>query len=664
MNRSEAVFRAGDVVRVKSWPEIQATLDARGCLDGMPFMPEMRAFCGRQYPVWRRVEKTCVEGDRVRRLRHMVYLGNLRCTGHDHGGCDRECRLFWHENWLMPPTHASTTVEMSNSDFPYPVKTGERYICQSTELIQSTTALNQWDPRPYVRDVLNRTWRLKDMFRFILSAGWLRGRMKIAGAGAVLPRGVRDTTDTMALDLKPGALVETKSRAEIAATLDRRGRNRGLEFPIYMLPFCGQIFRVRRPVRRIILETSGEMRELKNTVSLECATCNGHGRWGGCPRDQFHLWREIWLKRVVTPARRDGPPEAMDAMPVEQFDDRTWDAYVMQHPEGTIFHMSGWRHALEATYPHMRGMFFGMRNHDQGIDAGIPAYVVDSPLLGRKIVATPFATKCGPLVGGNAGPGSLRNVMRAILKRTHAHRFELKANMLSPDGLRDLSMTPAATLMHHAILLSRDADDVLRRCSRTNVRQRIRRAQEAGLAVVYAQDDESMRAFHRLFAATRRRLGLPAMRRQFFENLLHYLPAGTVRLSLVYRGSMPVAGLFALRHRGMLHYEHMGYTDEAAATGGNQLLWWDGMVRACEEGLQALSLGCTDAAHQGLLAYKRHWGATEEVLTTAVLHANRWHMPVSASHDMKNRPVTRWLFHHAPMPLHAFLSARAYRHWG
>src|SRR5262249_48625961 len=38
----------GDVVAVKSWPEIQATLDASGQLEGLPFMPEMRALCGRR----------------------------------------------------------------------------------------------------------------------------------------------------------------------------------------------------------------------------------------------------------------------------------------------------------------------------------------------------------------------------------------------------------------------------------------------------------------------------------------------------------------------------------------------------------------------------------------------------------------------------------------
>ena len=38
-------FRAGDLVEIRSREEILATLDEHGRLDGMPFMPEMLAFC-------------------------------------------------------------------------------------------------------------------------------------------------------------------------------------------------------------------------------------------------------------------------------------------------------------------------------------------------------------------------------------------------------------------------------------------------------------------------------------------------------------------------------------------------------------------------------------------------------------------------------------------
>jgi hypothetical protein len=48
-------------VVVRSREEILATLDADGTLDGLPFMPEMLSWCGREHQVERRAEKTCVD---------------------------------------------------------------------------------------------------------------------------------------------------------------------------------------------------------------------------------------------------------------------------------------------------------------------------------------------------------------------------------------------------------------------------------------------------------------------------------------------------------------------------------------------------------------------------------------------------------------------------
>ena len=44
----------GDWVEVRSKEEILSTLDSNGRLDGMPFMPEMFAFCGKRFQVYKR----------------------------------------------------------------------------------------------------------------------------------------------------------------------------------------------------------------------------------------------------------------------------------------------------------------------------------------------------------------------------------------------------------------------------------------------------------------------------------------------------------------------------------------------------------------------------------------------------------------------------------
>jgi hypothetical protein len=109
-------------------------------------------------------------------------------------------------------------------------------------------------------------------------------------------------TPEVELGLRPGELVRVKSKEEIAATLDRGGANRGLEFTPLMHHCCGGVFKVKQRVSRIILETTGEMREVRNTVILEGSTCDGRVFFGGCPRHELHFWREAWLTRVEPPS--------------------------------------------------------------------------------------------------------------------------------------------------------------------------------------------------------------------------------------------------------------------------------------------------------------------------------------------------------------------------
>ena len=80
-------MRVGEWVEVRSKEEILRTLDPSGELDGMPFMPEMFAFCGKKFQVYKRAHKTCdtvfpIRGRRVDRAVHLA----TRCDGRPTAG--------------------------------------------------------------------------------------------------------------------------------------------------------------------------------------------------------------------------------------------------------------------------------------------------------------------------------------------------------------------------------------------------------------------------------------------------------------------------------------------------------------------------------------------------------------------------------------------------
>ena len=70
-------LRIGEVVEVRSQAEILATLDERGELESLPFMPEMLQFCGRRFRVARLALKLCdtITATGMYRMRNAVAPG-------------------------------------------------------------------------------------------------------------------------------------------------------------------------------------------------------------------------------------------------------------------------------------------------------------------------------------------------------------------------------------------------------------------------------------------------------------------------------------------------------------------------------------------------------------------------------------------------------------
>ncbi len=112
----------------------------------------------------------------------------------------------------------------------------------------------------------------------------------------VVPGGGRSFSADETLGLQSGEWVEVKSAEEIRATLDARGKNRGLLFTEDMTPHIGKRLRVHKRVESIFLEESRQRRTIRNTVLLESSFCQGKNF--NCDRSCFLFWKEIWLRRV------------------------------------------------------------------------------------------------------------------------------------------------------------------------------------------------------------------------------------------------------------------------------------------------------------------------------------------------------------------------------
>jgi hypothetical protein len=92
-------LHVGEWVEVRSKEEILKTLDRKGQLNGLPFMPQMFEFCGRRLRVFKRAHKTCdtVKTYKGRWMDSAVHLEGIRCDRQAYGGCQAACLIYWKE---------------------------------------------------------------------------------------------------------------------------------------------------------------------------------------------------------------------------------------------------------------------------------------------------------------------------------------------------------------------------------------------------------------------------------------------------------------------------------------------------------------------------------------------------------------------------------------
>jgi hypothetical protein len=302
-SRPRARFKKGDVVEVLPWNELIHTLDASGTIDSLPFMPEMLRYCGKRLIITKRLERTCedIEGG-MRRIRNVVFLNDLRCDGSAHGGCQKSCCILWKDEWLRKPADSGEMQPERSTPpaYPFPYSFGDgHYVCQSTELLRATSHLSPLDFGSYLRDVRAETYSARELAKVLSYAIKHRLRSRLQKKSHRFLEGSCVKTPSESLNLQPGDWVQVKTLEAIAQTLNKEGKNRGLAFTVEMVPFCGRTFRVLTHLEKMMNESTRRLIPVEDTVILEGVTCDGcHILRGGCPKNNYHYWREIWLERV------------------------------------------------------------------------------------------------------------------------------------------------------------------------------------------------------------------------------------------------------------------------------------------------------------------------------------------------------------------------------
>jgi hypothetical protein len=337
---------------------------------------------------------------------------------------------------------------------------------------------------------------------------------------------------------------------------------------------------------------------------------------------------------------------------VNPVDHPGWDALVMAHPQGSIFHGSAWAKTLQRSYE-FRPVYFTAGEAD-GRSAVLPLMEVDSWLTGRRGIALPFTDDCEPLY---SDADTIRNLIQAAVKFGKSRGWK----SVEWRGGRELfpEAPPSLSFYGHSIDLGPDEDRMFARLE-SSVRRAIRKAEKAGVTVEVSRSLQAMKVFYALHCRTRQKHGLPPQPFVFFQNIFeHVLSKKQGMIAIASCQQRPVAASVYFQFGARAVYKYGASDGEFQHLRGANSVMWEAIKWHARNGAKTLHLGRTSLGNEGLRRFKLGWGAGEQTIAYVKydLRQDRFIVETDETTGWYNR-----VFNLLPVRVSRLMGAVLYRH--
>ncbi len=272
-----------------------------------------------------------------------------------------------------------------------------------------------------------------------------------------------------------------------------------------------------------------------------------------------------------------------------------WDAFVESQPDGTFFHLSGWKRIIEDVLRHPVTYLYCERDNE--IVAVLPLAQVRSVLFGNALISVPFL-----VYGGIVSDDSVAREM--LIDAACSKAQSLKVDYLElrnrePSG----NDWPAKTsYVSFSKALDPDPDANLKAIPRKQ-RAMIRKGIKAGL--VAERDSDASRLYAALLPC-KRNLGTPFFNRRYLDAIVAEF-GDRAEITTVVRNDEIICSVMSFRFRNEILPYYGGGGDAARVHKGNDFMYWAVMERACQEGVEVFDYG-RSMVDTGPYRFKKHWG--------------------------------------------------------
>lgn len=338
----------------------------------------------------------------------------------------------------------------------------------------------------------------------------------------------------------------------------------------------------------------------------------------------------------------------------------SWHPLIEQQAKDTFSYNQGWLNLLTDRYGYTliplttvdaSGLITGM----------LPIYFVRSLLTGRRLVSVPFSDSCPLLAIDEASANDLVDQALRLAQQYRVRYLELRAGINKVLASRS-DLVAGKLYVRWLLPLQADPQRIWSSL-RKPVQRQIKKSQKLGVQVRSAQSREEMAHYYRLHLATRMKHGMPAQPQDFFFSLWDtFAKSESVQLLLAeYEGEV-IAGMILVLSGGTIRYSYGASDEHYLHLAPNNLLLWHAITWGCTHGYSMLDLGRTARDNEGLMEFKRRWGADEEELPY-YYYPQSAGLTATSEQNWKFCLLTRcWKL--LPLPVAGALGGYLYKHLG
>lgn len=309
-----------------------------------------------------------------------------------------------------------------------------------------------------------------------------------------------------------------------------------------------------------------------------------------------------------------------------------WDSYVESSPDGTPFHLYGWRVIIEKSYSHPT-YFLSAHRESLGkkkIVGVLPLVHFFCPRAESRLVSLPFLDCTGLLADNSAIEQALFHEALALAERIGAVHLELRQD--SPLAFvqeKGFELPPSYSHQVHTFKVGLrrplpGSSEELWRLLGAKVRNQVRKARHCKCSSRVG-GPELLAPFYSVFSHNMRDLGSPVHALSFFAEIFEEF-GRRAAIILVEGEHEPLAGALVIRMHETLYNPWASSLRAFRSLCPNMLLYWQMLAYGCDQGLHFFDFGRSSlgaSTHR----FKEQWGAEVRPLAWHIFSKkpNGWH---------------------------------------